>query len=479
MLAAAALIGGGAIAAVGIPAQAATPTPAVAAFNAPECVGATLLDPKKAQGEVGDLTKVFGTRLDQFNNGQVVPLYDAYGENSFNAAYPPVCGTRNVAGVGAVSEWMFCTDIWSHVCSGADKDGNLLNEDGVVIPGLDDKPLGNPKLTKDQEKLIAYLIQNGHPYKGAKATADDYYTFNGVSEAIKSKASDNRAALQVLIWCISDPVDLNRPGLSPKGIVSETDRQQTCENSMNAGEQKRLLALIPDVPTVTLAFANSGATLELGDSATFTLTTNLYNQPINLGATGLAGNLVVLSGAATLSGTTLTVTGTDPAASTTIKLGFTATAAGKVDIAASAQPASTTHIGWNQSPGVATGGKLCQIFATFNEGEQLLVSSQASALFDEKATETTPATSPGTDTDTPTTPGTDTGAPTDSATPTQTSTNSLSATATAAALTSDDAQNNLAYTGAGSATPLFLGALVLGGAGIAMVASRRKNRKHA
>jgi hypothetical protein len=511
LLAAAALAGGGVVASVAVNAQAAVQTlPVAAAFNAPECAGTTDLDPTAAGSPVSDLSKVFGQRLADYNNGQVVVLYDAFGAND-NDGYPALCGTRYVAGTGAVSEWMFCTDIHSHVCSGTDAEGNLVDVDGTVIPGLDPKT-GNPKLTTDQEKLIAYLIQNGHSYQGS-----GYYDF-GAANAVKDQTSKQRASLQVLVWCISDPV------ASGTSVQSELDRQATCEDNMDAAEQARLLSLIPDVPTVALSFADSGTTLEVGDTASFELTTNLYNQPITLATTGVAGNLAVVSGPATITGTTLTVAGANPAVSTTIKLGFTATTSGQVNVAASAMPASISHIGWNQSPGVATDAKPCQVFATFNEVNQLVVSANADATFGLAPTTDAPTTAPTTDapttapttdapttapttdapttapttdapttapttdapttaptTDAPTTaPTTDapTTAPTTDAPTTAAPTTPAGATPAGTMPTAAQTANDLAYTGATGSTVLIIGALLMAGVGIALVASRRSSRKH-
>lgn len=477
LLTVAALVGGAGVATAAVAAQAAPPVVQVlpaAAFNAPRCEGTTQLDPTQDLGPVTDLTKVFGQRLTDYNNGQAVVLYDAFGENTDNG-YPALCGTHFVAGVGAVSEWMFCTDIWSHVCSGTDAGGNLVDVDGTVIPGMDPKS-GNPKLSNDQEKLVAYLIQNGHSYSGT-----GYYDF-GATQAVQNGNSNERASLQSLVWCISDPVDL-----AAHNSVYEVQRQTTCADNMGPAEQARLLTLIPNAPTVQLAFTDSGSTLQVGDTATFTLTTNLYNQPIDLSASGVAGTLKVSSGNATITGSTLTVPGTDPSVNTTVTLGFTSTASGTVTALASALPASTTHIGWNQSPGVSGDGVPCQVFATFNETNQLAVSAQANATFAAEATASATATDTATSTATATDTSTDTATATDAATATGTAgggaTNTTTATETAVGISgtasaSATEASKLAYTGAGSTTPLVLGALLLAGLGIALVTARRIGRKH-
>lgn len=88
-----------------------TPEPPVdAPFTAPTCAGDTFEDPTNNAGfAVVDLTHVFGARLDTYNAGSPVPLYDAFGgsvlldeddqvvvdgSGDFYPAYPPLCATR-------------------------------------------------------------------------------------------------------------------------------------------------------------------------------------------------------------------------------------------------------------------------------------------------------------------------------------------------------------------------------------------------
>lgn len=353
------------------------------AFNAPECSGAVAADPTHALGPVSDLTLVFGQRLADYNAGKIVVLYDAFGEND-DDGYPALCGVRYVAGVGPVSQWMFCTDIFSHICSGTDSEGQLLDIDGKPIGGLAALD-GNSKLSADQNKLIAYLILNGHAYDGS-----GYYSWDGVGDGAADATVDERLALQTLIWCISDPAD----PASPK--PSEVQRAATCQASMNPDEQARLLTLIPDAPSVQLAFTGSTATLRTGDTARFTLTTNLHDQPITLAESGLTGDLTVVAGDATLAGNLLTVVGDDPEQTSTVTLGFTASTAGTEELTVSAQPASVTELDWNQSPGVAADTKKCQVFANFNQVNPPEIVDHADAIF-AAAVSSSPGTSgPGT-----------------------------------------------------------------------------------
>lgn len=351
------------------PARADVPPAPVGEFFADECVGDTDDDPTNApdvlsdpdDGDsplvpppVPDLTRVWGARLADYNAGHVVALYDAWGSNSTDG-FPPVCGVRYVASSGGpVSEWLFCTHIWRAVCAGTDAAGNLLDYNGNVIPGHR-AVSGNPDLTPEQERLVAYLIRNGAPYTGV-----GYYDF-GATEGQAHLGSGERSALQVLIWCITDPV------ADPAPSPSEVDRKATCAASMPPEEQHRLLALIPEDPVVVLDFEEAGAPEEPGTPLVTSLTTNLFEQPIEL-ATSNPADIQVVSGDAMLTGTTLTVA---PAAGTrTIVLRVTPAGADAVDIVATARPAQRSTLQWNQ-PGV---GDACQVFATFSERNVVEVS---------------------------------------------------------------------------------------------------------
>lgn len=350
---------------VAAPAGADEPPEPVAEFSAQECEGTTFLDPTNAEGVVGDLTRVFGQRLAEYNAGHAVILYDAFGDNN-NNAYPPVCAVRHVDGVGAVSEWMFCTDYYSHVCSGVDADGNLLDGDGNPIPGLDTLEGRNEKLTADQEKVIAYLVQHGsETYDGV-----GYFSFSDADRAVSNGDSWERAALQVLVWCISDPVtNATNP--------TEVERQQTCEANMGPERQAEILAGIPDDPSLDVT--GPVAALQPGETAEFSITTNVSEPALTVAVDGVAGTLAVVSGPGVLADGRLQVTTDgDPV---TVVLGYTADDEGAVDLEVTAAPTATAHIGWNQSPGVSDDGRPCQVFATFHVDDQVILSGAAVATF--------------------------------------------------------------------------------------------------
>jgi LPXTG-motif cell wall-anchored protein len=370
------LIASSSVIAISSTAHADVPAPSLELpFNAPLCAGTTDFDPAVNPGmAVEDTTLVFGERLQSYNAGLVVPLYDSFGGTILidgegvvgpNAAYPPICGTRYDATVGgAVSEWMFCTDISSDSCGDTDAEGRIVDSNGTPVNPMTDLDV-NPKLSVEQEKLISYLVQNGHSYAGIGNQA-----WGGVSVAQSGGNTNERNALQTLVWCISDPA-----------LPGSSDFAATCEANLPADEQQRLLSLIPDIPELELAFANTEAVLEVGGSASFALTTNVYNHPIALELSGTAGpEWSVCAGDAVLDGQTLTVAGTDPSQSTTVTICATGQQTGTAEILATATPPSTQHVSWAQSQNNPTADP-CQVFATFREVQKVQVTSSASASF--------------------------------------------------------------------------------------------------
>lgn len=291
----------------------------------------------------------------------MVPLYDSFGGsvlltdegvNTDDAAYPPLCGTRYVASIdAAVSEWMFCTDRDSQTCGDTDAEGRLVGRDGNPVnqmTGLD----ANPKLTSDQERLIAYLIQHGHSYEGTGSQS-----WGGATVARSDIGTNERNALQTLVWCISDP----------PAVGDDEDYSQTCADNMDQGEQSRLLAMIPESPELQLAFSDSVTSLAVGAIGRFTLSTNVLNQPITVSFDGTASvSWSVCAGDASLRGALLTVAGTNSSQTQEIVLCATASSPGTASVRVSATPPSVEHVGWSQS---VNGGlePPCQVYATFHE----------------------------------------------------------------------------------------------------------------
>ncbi|WP_300678961.1 class F sortase [Nocardioides sp.] len=314
------------------------PPVAATAFTAPLCSGTTTSDPADVPAAdhdgYTDLTQVFGARLTSYNKGNVVPLYDTTGWG--DATYPPLCGVYYDAATNSPkSVWMFCTDVDKHACGDIGPGGTL--QDGTTDVGeMNDKP-GNARLTADQQAVIAWLITNGHDF-----------SYTGFASHADQSTYDTRNALQYLVWCISDEstIEADFPGL--------------CTTNISAAEQASILTKVPARSVVDLNLASSGTPVRVGQTRTISLTTNVYNQPITLTATGTAsGTLTVCSGSATLSGSTLTVDGTSPATSTTIGLCLSPTAAGSYGLKASAQAVQTEELQWAQADSD------CQVFARF------------------------------------------------------------------------------------------------------------------
>lgn len=344
------------------PASADVPPPpgATQDFLAARCPGQTFADPTiggsdGSSAAVPNLLSVFGQRRVDYNAGLVVPLYDGYGVNDDNG-FPAVCGVRYSAVTGGpVSEWLFCTDYFSHVCSGTDAQGNTLVELGKPVSAYARKPAGNPRLSNnpDKEALIAYLVRHGHSYAGT-----GYFSYNSVATAVAgdSSTSDTRSALQALVWCISDPV-----AASPTGV--EAERAQTCADNMGPAEQTRLLALIPAAPQLTLT--GPSGTTTVGQSGTLTLRTNIFTEPLML-TVGAGATVTVASGPATLVGGRLTVTGTNAATPAVVTLSVTSNAVRTVSVSAAGRAVSSDDIHWNQSDGIGSDNDPCQVYANFD-----------------------------------------------------------------------------------------------------------------
>jgi hypothetical protein len=408
------------------------PTPVADAFAAQPCPGDTVFDPAHAVGAVPDLLQVFGQRLEEYNAGRPVVLYDSAGANGRNGT-PPLCEVRYVASAndgagGPVSTWMYCTDLYYHTCGGADSDGRLIDIDGDVIDGLSDVGSDNPRLFPDENKIVAYLIEHGHSYHGT-----GIYSEEGATNALADGTYDQRGALQTLIWCISDPVDS-----APSG-QAERDRAATCAANMDDAEQARILAMIPSTPDLQLSAAGPPSPLSPGDTATIAVVTNVFNQPITVTVSGPEGTLEVTGGDATLSGNTLIVAGDDPTQTAHVTLGFTADAAGTARLSASATPASINAISWNQSPGVSNDETPCQIFATFEDKSQATITAATEATFIAPPTSpptspppTSPPTSPPPTSPPPTSPPSS--SPTGSATPTPSRTGSAAPASSSASV---------------------------------------------
>lgn len=416
-----AILGGQSLAIPSVIAADVPSTPATAPFSAPQCAdisgaitpttsGNVVAEPDvnvvaDGGGVIRDLTQVFGARLDAYNAGNVVPLYDSYG-TADAGSYPPLCGVRYDAQKGGpVSEWMFCTDIHSAVCGNLDGFGNTTNDGGNVLLPMEQFPV-NPKLDlKDRhedERIIAYIIQNGfdgyHGFSDGIGYGYDY--FNGPGRADSESGLYPRLALQVLVWCISDaPLPTNTSNWA-----------KTCAQNITPEKRTEILAKIPADPALTLTFTQGTQTVALGEVAHFTLETNLYNLPITVTATPAGAVALCPGSAGTLDADGLVVTPTDPAEPTTIvDLCLTGTTAAEYTLNASASPPSTSHIEWNQSKNADPEAKPCQVYASFDSVRPFVQTSTALVTYG--VTDTTSGGGGGGDTQLVTLPSTGGDAP--------------------------------------------------------------------
>ena len=307
-------------------ASAAENTPAAGEFYAPLCEGTTPSDPRNSRtvnpsALDGDLTRMFGKRLDAYNEGRVVPLYDNTGRNGNNS---PSCGVRYVEGIGPVSEWMYCTDATSQYCTTTLRDGSLSQDGNSSIPPMDWLS-GNKRLSADEQTIISYILRHDLTYGGKTASNTD---------------DDTRNTRQGLVWCVSD--------------------WDHC-TEMNDSRQKSILELAKTeaaAPTASLSITPESASLPAGETAELEVTSNIIDKAISVRSTG--GKVEVCGGNATLVDNVLT-----------IKSGGTATLCVTSDSAshftleleAAGTPDYSNLINWAQSPGTRTS---CQVYATFD-----------------------------------------------------------------------------------------------------------------
>lgn len=361
------IVAGFAAPATSEPARAALPA---SAFTASMCEGTETVDSYPGSNEL----KIAGERLENYNDGNVVPLY-YNGNSAGTSVVAPVCGVREVDGIGPQSEWMYCTDVDLDTCdeTKGDRPG-FTREDSFRPVGPTIPVSGNSRLDNDQELIISYLLQNPHPLTSV--------TPNGVAD---DSTSGNRVNRQLLVWCISDwkgGVHLNGDG---NEIVD-------CDADLGSAEQDRILEIMKAEPTLGIELTGPiSGTVATGGKATFTVSTNLYGKRLTVNVpTGAEVELCEPSSNAKLTGNTLVVTGSGND-STDVKLCVTSAAGGNVKVSVSGTPSSHESIHWNNA------GAECQVFATFDTVQQSKLGGDAVVTFDTTTPTTTiPTTVPTT-----------------------------------------------------------------------------------
>lgn len=318
-------------------------------FQAPLCTG-DAGDPS-VNNPVGDLTMVFGERITDYNAGRMVVLYNTNGSYDGET---PVCGTRHVAGIGAVSEWMYCTDFTSHFCVQTNTDGRLVqvvDDVEVAVDPLEDLE-SNPRLDADQERLVRHILT----------------TELTVGTAVLSDATaQSRKARQQAVWCITD--------YSPKLV----DLVGTfCDTNFSEAQQQAMLDSLPEDPVFesVLSTSSSSTAIEPGETVEVEVTSNVYDTPITVEAPGAEvsvcpaseGLAAIVDGQLVLSPSELPTE--------TVRLCVTWQAAGTHDIDFSVTPdASTTRaLSWVQSPTLIDGIP-CQVYSNFNSVSGMTLTS--------------------------------------------------------------------------------------------------------
>ncbi|MGW6005230.1 hypothetical protein ACWFNS_05370 [Oerskovia enterophila] len=180
------------------------PASPVGEFHAAMCPGATDHDPRWSGPDYyTDLTLVSGERLEAYNAGQLVPLYDVDGTADVSS-HPPLCAVRyDAATDGPVSEWSFCTDALLNTCNNL-LPGGVLAEGDVPIPF---PTLATPqRLNEQQLAAVDTMIRDGYTSpRGHVGRAD-----GAVSE---------RLVLQSMIWCVTDGINCDMFGLDNDEIT--------------------------------------------------------------------------------------------------------------------------------------------------------------------------------------------------------------------------------------------------------------------
>lgn len=323
------------------------------AFTAQECEG-TEYTP------AAQMLEISGLRLKHYNDGNIVPMYGSTDRGASLATDAPVCGVRDVSGVGAKSEWMYCTDFDLDPCSGVEE-GLPVDKDHEVL-GPTEPSSGNPTLTTNDQLVISWLLQN--PAKWGNDIADN--------------SSENaRSARQGLVWCISD---YNNPLMGEfRGL---------CDEFLGADEQARIVALMKVTQTLDLVRKTpTTGSLKVGDTAVFTLSTNMYGKQIDVRASGGATLTVCDKNSdARLNGNNLTVGGSG-SSETAVDLCLTAKTGGDYSVTADVVPDAVENLHWN------TAGAQCQVFASFDTVSPRRINVDASVEYSSvSTTPTTPVT---------------------------------------------------------------------------------------
>lgn len=326
-----------------------------AAFTADECEG-TEYSPESQTLDIS------GVRLEHYNDGNIVPMYGSNEGGTSLVTSAPVCGVREIIGVEAKSEWMYCTDLDLDPCSGVDGEGLPVDKHQTVM-GPTEPSSGNLDLTENDQLVISWLLQN--PAMWGDDIADN-------------SSENSRSARQLLVWCISDYDN-----------AMMWDYHDQCEESLGAAEQSRIAALMKTTPTLDLVRKMpSTETLDIGDTAVFALSTNMFGKQINVEAS--AGAILTVCGrnqGAWLNGNTLTVDG-DGSVAKEIELCLSVKTAGEHSVTVDVVPDAVENLHWN------TAGAHCQVFASFDTVRSHRINVEAIVEYNAAPVTATPLATP-------------------------------------------------------------------------------------
>lgn len=343
------------------PAAADVPPAPVGEFIAPACPGGTTLTPDRTIREPD---------LGAYNAGEIVAVYDHSGRApqrdwtpaADTLSFPPLCGVRYLseasggpAGGGPVAAWMFCTEVFDHVCN----DGQPL---GPADPD-------DVEMTDLERRVFAYAAHNGLPY-----TDDGGYPMTLPSGTARADGSTaERSALQYLLWCLQS-ADL---------VLLDAGYRSFCAaNQLAPADLATRFAFLDAGLPPAMSLAPASAAALTGATVEFVLTTTVIESRIAISAAG--GTVALCAGetGATLAGGALRVAApADPSRPAEVRLCVTAAVAGEVRLTVSGYPAAEELLNW-----YSNGREDCQVYAAFNRVEPNRLDAAAAAEFQDEPT---------------------------------------------------------------------------------------------
>ncbi|WP_217132002.1 DUF5979 domain-containing protein [Leucobacter chinensis] len=327
------------------------PSPEADPFIAPACEGS---EPDEAS------RVVTGEQLENYNSGGIAVLYGSQGTRDEDSATAPGCGVRYVeAAGGPVSEWMYCTDMAKAACLNVMPDGSLVSKEGHQPVDPMEWLDGNDKLTADQSKVIAYILQNDMPVT-PPPSADVTTTSN--------RDRHERYARQLMVWCVSD---YDRFGVGGENNL-------WCNENIGPERQAEILTLIPETPQVNLSISGGQTNIPVGATARLVVSTNVFKLPIDFEIDG--AEVKICSGDATLTDHQLVVQGTNPETSKQVHLCVKRTSAGDVTLSLSATPQASKYLSWAQA-NHSSDTTSCQVFAAFERSRATKVRAMTQLNF--------------------------------------------------------------------------------------------------